>query len=98
MGLGRSFFDPSFVEFSPTNTAYWFHELRYLNAIQGLQYLNTVSVTDMSFTFAECSRLGAIDVSTLQTANVTKMGSKFQNCAGLAVLDVQSFNTANVAA
>ena len=45
--------DKSFDDFYPTSTAYWFLYFKQLNTIEGLQYLNTTEVTDMSGMFTD---------------------------------------------
>ena len=89
--------DPSMVDARPTSTQSWFAELYDITTIQGLNYLNTSQVTDMSAMFAECESLTSLDVSNFNTANVTNMRGMFGACESLTSLDVSNFNTANVA-
>ena len=92
----RVVFDASFRDFRPTTTARWFHNYRALHQIEGLEYLNTSEVKDMSGMFSDCSGLTSLDVSHFNTQNVTAMNDMFLGCSGLTSLDVKNFNTQNV--
>ena len=61
-------FDASFREFRPTTTAGWFLCFSWLKSIEGLEYLNTSKVTDMSGMFLGCSSLTEIDFSHFGTS------------------------------
>ena len=89
-------FDSSFKEYRPTTTASWFYSCKNLETVEGIEYLNTEEVTDMSRMFAGCNALTALDVSKFNTANVTNMSGMFTECIALTTLDLTSFNTANV--
>ena len=69
----RVVFDASFRDFRPTTTAKWFYNCNALKQIEGLEYLNTSEVKDMSYTFYGCSVLTSLDVSHFNTQNVTNM-------------------------
>ncbi len=68
----------------------------YLKSITGIQYLNTIEVTDMCDMFDGCSSLPSIDLSGFNTANVDRMFGMFENCHSLTRLDLGTFNTAKV--
>ena len=70
-------FDASFRDFRPTTTARWFTDLRSLKSIEGFEHLNTTEVTDMSWMFAGCESLTAIDLSSFDTSKVTYMMGMF---------------------
>ena len=89
-------FDPSFANARPTTTYEWFFGMQNLQTIEGMEYLNTSEVTDMSVMFAWCSELTSLDLSHFNTAKVTNMGYMFYCCSGLTSLDLSSFNTSNV--
>lgn len=89
-------FDPSFAAARPTTTYRWFYYMRNIKQIDGLQYLNTDSVTNMAHMFNYCQKLTSLDLSKFNTANVTDMQSMFNQCIALTSLDLSSFNTANV--
>ena len=88
--------DESFKTFTPTSLNSFFALLFSLETIQGLEYLNTTNVTDMSGMFNHCVRLTSLDVTHFNTEKVTNMSQMFNDCPRLASLDVTSFNTANV--
>ena len=89
-------FDASFRDFRPTTTARWFSYYRALKQIEGLEYLNTAEVKDMSRMFFGCSGLTSLDLSHFNTQNVTGMSYMFSGCSGLPSLDVSNFNTQKV--
>ena len=92
----RVVFDASFRDFRPTTTAAWFYHCKALTKIEGLEYLNTAEVKDMSRMFWGCSGLPSLDVSHFNTQNVTDMRYMFSDCSGLTSLDLSHFNTQNV--
>ena len=89
-------FDKSFSTFTPTSLYSFFGNLRKLETITGLEYLNTEKVTDMSYMFFACSKLTSLDVTNFNTENVKNMVRMFYNCSALTSLDVTKFNTGNV--
>lgn len=70
-GINYVVFDKSFIDFEPQSTAYWFHGCTKLQSIQGLEYLNTSKVTDMTCMFFNCEKLSNLDLSNFDTGNVT---------------------------
>ena len=92
----RVVFDASFRDFRPTTTAMWFHRCGALKQIEGLEYLNTSEVKDMSGMFAYCNMLTSLDLKNFNTQNVTDMGGMFYECKSLTSLDLKNFNTQNV--
>ena len=88
-------FDPSFANARPTTTNAWFSYQDIIN-INGIEYLNTSEVTDMSWMFYNCVQLTSLDLSSFNTSNVTDMGRMFSECDKLTSLDLSSFNTSNV--
>ncbi len=88
--------DPSFADYRPTTTAYWFHGASNVTSITGLEYLNTSEVTNMNSMFASCSHLQSVDLSHFNTSKVTDMRNMFYNCASLWDIDVSSFDTSKV--
>ena len=89
-------FDKSFSTYTPTSLYYFFANLKKLETITGLEYLNTEKVTNMSNMFWGCSSLTSLDVTHFNTAKVTDMSNMFWGCSSLTSLDVTHFNTANV--
>ena len=89
-------FDESFKDAKPTSCYLWFEGFEQLKVIEGIEYLNTEKVTNMSHMFAGCKDLTSLDLSSFNTAEVTNMSNMFVGCSGLLSLGVSSFNTANV--
>ena len=89
-------FDKSFSTYTPTSLYCFFENLKKLETITGLEYLNTEKVTNMSRMFYYCSKLTSFDVSKFNTVNVTNMSYMFRGCSSLTSLGVTKFNTANV--
>ena len=89
-------FDPSFAVARPTSTYYWFDEMYNLTSIEGIEYLNTSEVTNMSRMFSTCWSMESIDLSHFETGNVTHMSYMFNYCEALTSLDLSSFDTHNV--
>ena len=92
----RVVFDASFRYFRPTTTAKWFYRCEALKQIEGLEYLNTSEVKDMSSMFSDCAALTSLDLKNFNTKDVTKMDRMFSGCAALTSLDLKNFNTKNV--
>ena len=94
--IKKVIFDASFANARPTSCYNWFDDCVYLTTIEGIEYLNTTNVTNMSWMFSECSALTTLDVSNFDTKNVMEMSYMFGSCTKLKTLDVSSFNTQNV--
>ena len=92
--VNKVVFDPSFANTRPTSTYSWFLGM-YIETIEGMSYLNTSEVTNMSSMFYGC-KLKSLDLSHFNTANVTDMIGMFDSCSELTSLDLSSFNTAKV--
>ena len=96
LSIKKVVFDASFANARPTSCYRWFFNCKYLTTIEGIEYLNTENVTNMSWMFSECSALTTLDVSNFDTKNVMEMSYMFGSCTKLKTLDVSSFNTQNV--
>lgn len=83
-------FDPSFANARPKTTKHWFGAMWELTSIQGLEYLNTSEVTDMSFMFGRCDKMTEFDLSTFDVSNVTKSGQLFYYDRALQTLTLPS--------
>ena len=92
----QAVFDPSFADARPTTTYAWFYQMVHLQSIEGLSYLNTDEVTDMSWMFSSCLNLTSLDVSQFNTSKVTDMGYMFNGCTTLTSLDLSNFITSQV--
>ena len=89
-------FDSSFATVRPTSTYGWFQNMAALTTIEGLGYLHTDGVTDMTSMFSGCSSLFSLDLSSFVTSSVTDMHEMFRDCSGLTSLVVSGFDTSNV--
>lgn len=88
--------DPSFANYCPHSTAYWFANLGNAESIEGMNYLNTSEVTDMTSMFKDCRNLTVIDCSNFNTEKVQSTYDMFEDCKSITTLDLSHFNTANV--
>ena len=90
--LNRVVFDPSFADYRPTSTSEWFLNMSNLLSIEGIEYLNTSEVTDMSFMFNNCGGqyflMKTLDLSHFNTAKVTNMQAMFANNSHLTTIIV----------
>ena len=84
--------DASFQHAKPLTTSHWFSSFSYLEEIEGLQYLNTQEVTDMSNMFSS-TRLKRLDLSTFNTKNVTNMSGIFSLCTRLTHVNLTGWST-----
>ena len=73
-----------------------FSGMEKLATIDGIEYLNTENVTDMSAMFSGCQSLDSLNVSNFDTQKVEDMSSMFSGCQKLDSIDVTKFNTENV--
>ena len=90
-------FDAAFVDYKKlTSTATMFSGMEKLATIDGIEYLNTENVTDMSAMFSGCQSLDSLNVSNFDTQKVEDMSSMFSGCQKLDSIDVTKFNTENV--
>ena len=90
--LNRVVFDPSFADYRPTSTSEWFLNMSNLLSIEGIEYLNTSEVTDMSSMFNNCGGqyflMKTLDLSHFNTAKVTNMQAMFANNSHLTTIIV----------
>lgn len=84
-------FSPMFASASPVNTGHWFSDMKNLETIKDIKYLNTASVKTMDYMFNGCVKLTSLDLSTFDTGNVTAMNNMFYRCTALETLDISSF-------
>ena len=66
--------------------------LRNMTSIEGLENLNTSTVTDMNNMFGLCQSLTTLDLSSFNTSKVTTFNGMFQGCENLKMADVSSFD------
>lgn len=90
-------FDAAFADYKGlTSTATMFSRMENLTTIDGIEYLNTEKVTDMSAMFSGCESLDSLNLSYFDTRNVTDMSWMFGICKSITSLDLGSFDTGNV--
>ena len=89
-------FDASFAAARPTSCFCWFAGCMELKTIEGIEYLNTENVTDLSLMFFLCNSLTKLDVSNFDTQKVAGMDFMFAGCSNLTTLDISNFNTKKV--
>ena len=79
-------FDASFANARPTSCFSWFRGCENLTTIEGIEYLNTENVENMSFMFRDCYALESLDLSSFNTAKVTSMSRMFYICKALTTI------------
>ena len=62
------------------------YKLTKVTEIDGLEYLNTEKVTDMSGMFFGCASIDSLDLASFNTGNVTDMRGMFSGCTKLATI------------
>ena len=83
--------------FAGTTLSNLFFEFTALTTINGLENLNTGSVTDMNGMFRDCSSLASLTFGEgWNTGSVTDMNGMFFGCSQLVSLDVSGWNTESV--
>ena len=87
-------FDQSFATALPATTAYWFADMVGLRTITGLENLNTIFVTDMSYMFSNCG-IPTLDLSSFDTFQTRDMSYMFYRCRATSI-DLSSFDTSSV--
>ena len=84
----RVVFDPSFADARPSTTSHWFADMRTIQSITGLNYLNTSNVNHMEYMFYDCTSLETLDLTSFNTAHVVNMEYMFYNCKKLKTIFV----------
>ena len=79
------------------NSSHLFNEVNFLQleSIDGLNYVNTSEVTDMSYMFSNTWSLETLDLSKFNTSNVTNMSHMFYE-SGMSNINLNNFNTSEV--
>lgn len=86
-------FDQSFSIYHPNSIRHWFYDFQKLTTIEGLEYLHTENVTDMSEMFWNAQSIQTLDLRALNTSNVTDFSKMFQYCYSLESIDLSKFDT-----
>ena len=91
-GVTEVIFDPSFDDFRPKSTSYWFYGMRRIESFVGLEYLHTEAVTDMSGMFYGCEKLTSLDLTSFDVSNVTVMNNMFAYCSSLEMIYAEDWS------
>ena len=95
-------FSSSFANARPTSCYKWFYGMTKITGIIGLNYLNTVDVTNFESMFENCTSLASVDVSGFRTRgwaydyeNIYYISNisfdyMFKNCSKLTSLDLSN--------
>lgn len=94
--ITKMVFDASFKDYTPTNIKDWFNNCKTFKTIEGLQFLNTSQVEDMSEMFLGCHALTSLDLSGFDTSQVKNMSNMFGACYELTALNLSGFDTSKV--
>lgn len=78
------------------DSSFMFFNCRNLTSIQGLQYLDTSNVKDMSYMFSSCASLTNLDLSSFNTHLVKTMAYMFEGCENLKQVNLNGVNTNRV--
>lgn len=81
----RIVFDASCYELRPKTMHAWFKGMKNLKTLEGLDWLNTSDVKDMSQLFQGCTSLEMLDLSNF-TVDVTDATQMFQGCTSLTTI------------
>lgn len=82
----KAVIDPSFDAYQPTDLHAMFKNLLSITTIEGMQYLHTENVTDMSYMFWACKGLTTLDLTNFNTSKVTKILEMFSQCENLRTI------------
>ena len=84
------------VIYTNEDSSYFFHNMRNLESIVGLENLNTSKTKNMVAMFAGCESLKSLDLSHFDTSNVITMAGMFSGYSSSTPLDLSHLNTSNV--
>jgi len=91
----KAYFPPDSSSFF-SNRVFDEYYSTYFESIEGLEYLDTSNVTNMSWMFAGMMGDVNLNLSNFDTSNVTDMSYMFAYSGYLTSLDLSYFNTFNV--
>jgi surface protein len=80
---------------SPTDTGFWFAELRNMKTADVLK-LDMSKCKTIGCMFTNCTSLTSLDLSTWNTRSLTDMNQAFQNCTSLTKLNVSGWDVSKV--
>ena len=73
-------YDPSFAKARLTSLQNYLRVFQYARTFEGLEYINTSQVTDMSYLFTGCENVAVLDLTTWDFSAVNNIRSMFRNC------------------
>jgi len=79
-----------------SDSSYLFKDFSKITRIDGLEYVDTGEVTDMSYMFSGLTKLVTINLSEFNTSKVVNMAGMFADTESLDRIDLDSFDTSNV--
>ncbi|MBP5315373.1 MAG: BspA family leucine-rich repeat surface protein [Muribaculaceae bacterium] len=79
-------FDESFADLKPTSCYAWFYLFDNLSSIDGLEYLDTSSVTITNSMFMACKKLTSLDVNSFDMSKVNNATRMFSTCTDLTTI------------
>ena len=74
------------------NSSRMFESFTNVEAIRGLEMLDTSSTENIEAMFSKCYKLKEIDISSFDTSNVTNFRYVFYSCQALTSLDLSTFD------
>lgn len=89
----RVIFDSTFSLAKLNDLSDWFSNMSNLSDVNGIEYLNTSEVTNMSRMFMGCNSLETLDLSSFDTSKLTSSTKMLSNCTGLERLVISSTMT-----
>ena len=78
-----------------SDSSYLFKDFSKITRIDGLEYVDTSEVTDMSYMFSGLGKLVTIKLSRFNTSKVVNMAGMFADTISLDRIDLDSFDTSN---
>jgi surface protein len=77
---------PSVAQASIPTLYNYFSSMPNLEVVEGLQYINTSGISDVSFMFFNCAALKTIDLTGFDLSNVTSAAGMFMGCTNLTTI------------
>ena len=83
-------FSPLFANYFPTSTRRWLDGMSSLATLEGLEYLNTSKVEDLTAMFRGCTAIDTLDLSHFDLSGAKVKDDMLKDCTGLKFLSVSS--------
>ena len=84
-------FDPSFVDYRPTDLYKFFADCKNLTEISGLNYLNTEETTNLERLFENCTSLKTVDISSFVLKSARYAMYMFSGCSNLTTIYASAY-------